>query len=347
MGSEYQAHSKFDPGGSEIGVEPYKGMLHVNGRAALRSIVESVVPTNSTIWVPSYICSDVYHTLVAVANLQFYADYPDEPCPRFDTLKAEPGHTVLIQDTFGLGNMSQWDDWKIPNPDVILIEDISHSSTQDRYLESPAHHAFTSLRKSLPVADGGLVFDYRGELENAGGISNLGSLLKLEAMVLKSLYLAGHQIDKQGFRGLQNLGEKLLGQTSVGGGLEHTKQLLNMLPHAQYRSTWNGNNEQLARRLLDLERDRRLMVLKPRGADHRLFHTVVFCFNGRNRDRLRQHLIANNVFPAVHWPPDFALAHSDAKFVQLADCLLTLPTDWRYTEDDIDRLAELVYEGTD
>lgn len=341
MGSEFHLLTDFPDTSSHH--LPYSGTLFVNGRAALRHIIDGLNIATNTCWIPSYVCSEVYNVLAPVVNVQVYGDYPGDDSPQFETLAARSGDIVLIQDTFGLGDTSQWHAWKQHNPEVILIEDISHSSTQERFHTSPAHHVFSSIRKSLPIADGGIVFSRDGGLQQSSAHVNPGSQLKLEAMILKSMYLAGHPVEKQAFRDLQIAGEEALNQVEKGNCLSHSVQMLQALPHTAMRSRWQRNNERLSKNLLTAGISGTVQVLQPRGTDKGLFHTVLKCCDEKRRDHLREHLIANRVFSTVHWPQNHSRADDRAR--QLGEILLTVPTDFRYSKNDIDVLVELIVEG--
>lgn len=317
--------------------QPFQGSLYVNGRAALRSLLLQHPKRTSRIWIPSYVCQDVYEVLAPQGDLQVYGDYPDESSPRFESLDVRRGDIILIQDGFGLSSTTQWAKWLSSTDDLITIEDISHNSTQERYLESPAKDVFSSIRKSLPIADGGIVFSKQGGLFQPQPVPNCGAHKKLEAMILKAMYLDGHNVDKQTFRTLQVQGEELLGKVNYGGSLAITEQLLAVLPHDEMRAAWSSNTIRLREYLKDSAFAPFLHPLSPRGENQGLFHLVIKCRDRFTRNRIKERLITHNIFPAVHWQQNHNA--KDTKAVELSETLLTLPTDFRYDVDDIDRLA--------
>jgi dTDP-4-amino-4,6-dideoxygalactose transaminase len=65
----------------------------------------------------------------------------------------------------------------------------------------------------------------------------------------------------------------------------------------------------------------------------------------RNRDEVRAALFAQDIYPPIHWqvrgwvPETFTASHA------LAEQIMTLPCDQRYTAADMDRIAEIVLRG--
>ena len=323
--------------------DAFQGELFVNGRAALHGILDRVqLGANGRIWIPSYVCREVHVEISSHGTISTYGDYPDEHSPRFDTLQATRGDVILIQDTFGLGDVGQWHDWLSNHEGLITIEDISHSSMQERFLQSPADHVFSSLRKSQPTADGGIVFSRESGLVQSQQTTNPGSRQKLEAMILKELYLQGYPIEKRAFRELQIAGERELNKVNAGGSLPHTQAMLQLIPFGELRDQWRRNTMRLRCHLSDAVFSGMVVPLQSRGGEG-LFHLVVKFESMDLRDRIRDHLVDNRVYPAIHWLQDHNL--SDAKAINLSQKVLTLPTDYRYADCDIDRLASIIREG--
>lgn len=341
MGSEFHSHPvESQPLDAALGVTGFQGELYSTGRAALGFLVARY--REARWWIPAYACPDVVEFLAGQVRTRRYQDYPDELSSQLHGIEPAPGDVVLAQDTFGLGGPACWRRWKAEHPATPLIEDLTHNCTQERYLASPADHVFASLRKSLPVADGGILFAKEGGLRLVDGLPAAGAHLKLEAMVLKAAYLGGAEVSKHAYRQLQLNGEAQLSQAGTGACLTHTHQMLHALPLGTLRERWRANRERFVASL-GTEVSERAHVLQPRhGQEPGIFH-VVMRFEGHSlREKVRNHLIANDVFPAVHW---VGQSKSDHRAQVLSDTLLTLPTDFRYGPADIDRLLELVLEG--
>ena len=244
MGSEFHLLDEFrSTEECGDGVVPFQGRLYANGRGALRTTLRDLGAGARRLWLPTYTCPEVVRRLPVVGELAWYHDYPDEPAPRLESLMARDGDLVLLQDTFGLTSVEQWSTWIDGHPGVTVIEDITHHCTYERFLASPAHHVFASLRKSLPVADGAILFSRAGGLVRESTDVSHGAWMKLEAMLLKRLYLQGYPVSKDEFRSLQIAGEVHLGSAESQGGLMHTAAMITTLPHHVLRRRWRHNNE--------------------------------------------------------------------------------------------------------
>jgi dTDP-4-amino-4,6-dideoxygalactose transaminase len=58
-----------------------------------------------------------------------------------------------------------------------------------------------------------------------------------------------------------------------------------------------------------------------------------------NRDAIRHELFAQNIFPPVHWPVDPAVPAAFTASRRLADRIMTIPCDQRYTPRDLERVV--------
>ena len=65
----------------------------------------------------------------------------------------------------------------------------------------------------------------------------------------------------------------------------------------------------------------------------------------KNRDRVRQALFDNEIYPPVHWPIQDIVPGEFRDSHRLAAEIMTLPCDQRYDRDDMDRIARLVAEA--
>lgn len=63
-----------------------------------------------------------------------------------------------------------------------------------------------------------------------------------------------------------------------------------------------------------------------------------------NDNSLREKLINNKVFVATYWPNVFEWAEQGSVEMRLAKQLLPLPIDQRYTENDLERICNIIYD---
>ncbi|MHB8960172.1 MAG: hypothetical protein ACYDAN_11150, partial [Candidatus Limnocylindrales bacterium] len=129
----------------------------------------------SRVWLPSYYCPEVPAALRAFpADVEVLA-YPDHelwaaPDPR--GVPAVEGDVVVVANQLGVRRRPAVD--RPVHRGADLVEDHSHDLGSDWARNSVADYAFASLRKTLPIPDGGVVWSPRGldlppEPRTAGG----------------------------------------------------------------------------------------------------------------------------------------------------------------------------------
>ncbi|MCO8276591.1 hypothetical protein M1L60_39035 [Actinoplanes sp. TRM 88003] len=285
--------------------------------------------------VPSFFCMGVAEALGQDMPLSWYRHLPDDRGPRWPTLRAEPGDVVLAQNLFGREDGAAWRDWIDAHPDVTVLEDHSHDPFGPWARNSTASYAVASLRKTLPVPDGAVLWSPRGfEVPAPSGPVNEGSHLKLTAMLLKAAWLDGHPIPKDRFRALQQRGEQaLLGSDAAPSAF--TTAVLPLLDIDGIRAACTRN----VRAVETLLRN----PPATGGAETAPFRVQVVCSSEQSRDALLAHLAARGIFAPVHWRQDRdGFWSGDGEAADLADRILTLPVDHRCGPAEVHRIAEAV-----
>ena len=128
-----------------------------SGRCALNRVISEIKKRGfrGRVFLPRYFCPEAARSIAKSVKVEFFEDLPSEDSPRFDTLNAAPGDAVMAVNFFGLRDMALWAEWKRLNPETILLENASH--TPFSYGAADADFSFGSLRKWLPLPDGGFV----------------------------------------------------------------------------------------------------------------------------------------------------------------------------------------------
>jgi dTDP-4-amino-4,6-dideoxygalactose transaminase len=164
---------------------------------------------------------------------------------------------------------------------------------------------------------------------------------KLEAMLLKALYLDGHPVAKDDFRALAVNGEGGIAEDD-SAMTPVSAALLDAMDCLAWRSRRRANHDFLAARLAET---RGLEVLRPSDRGTCPFSVYLLCRDGRMRDRLRENLIRRRVYPAVLWPLEDCVIPLPRESVELSRRVLSLHCDGRYDEADMERVAEAVAES--
>jgi hypothetical protein len=327
IGSEFHWDPSYLTASLDESPLPARHKLFATGCGALTALLRQLAP-RGRLYLPSYFCMGVAEALSETVRVSWYRHLPDANGPRLETLTAGKGDVVLSQNLFGRETGEAWNDWMAANPDVVVIEDHSHDPFSRWARTSRATYAVASLRKTLPLPDGGLLWSPQDRaLPSPYGNQN-GSDLKLVAMLLKSAWLAGSDVPKTAFRALQQRGEHvLLGSAAPAGAL--TTAILPLLDIERLQRTATAN----VRALEEMLGLRATPGVNP-------FRLQLVRETRQERDDLLGHLAANGIFAPVHWHQDrTGMWSGDEEAAALSSRMLTLPVDHRCTPADLRRLA--------
>ena len=186
-----------------------------SGRDAIRGLFEWGQQRHGwrRLLMPSYFCQDVVGSTQRSASVEIYPWAPtDRATPPVVT---GPGDVVFIAAMFGAAPTVE-----VQGPGAI-IEDHSHDLLAPWAISSTADYAIVSLRKTLPLPDGGAAWSPAGhELppEPEATDAHARSVLeRLSAMILKRMYLDGDPIEKDAFRSIAIHGEQLMASGTISG----------------------------------------------------------------------------------------------------------------------------------
>ncbi len=313
-----------------------------SGRHALRALVRALRP--SRVLFPSYYCQDVLDAADGV-EVRAYDDGPEDT--RVDTaaLDLRPGDVLVVTNTFGLRTASPVE--QVPSG-VVVVEDHTHDPMSVWARSSTAHFAFASLRKWLPLPDGGVSWSPRGDTPpeppafdpERHARSASVTLDRLTGMLLKQRYLAGEPISKDAFRARAIAGEAAMGRGDPAPMSPVSRALLDVLPAPAWRAARASNHDVFASALGELPGARLLTS----SAGGRAPYAAVLCFDDpTKRDAVRSRLVTEHIYPAVLWPIDASRAPGiPAAHAELSRRILCLHCDHRYGPSDMERVAASV-----
>jgi hypothetical protein len=290
--------------------------------------------------IPDYYCQEVVDTWVRYGvRVARYAHDPRWPEPEWDSVHAEPGDSVLAVNFFGVSAGEGWRRWQALRPDVFHIEDHSHDPASAWARRSTADFAFASLRKTIPISDGAILWSPRARPVPEPPLFDPenGSRTKRRAMELKREYLAGAAVDKEAFRSLQLAGEAALLASQPAAISPWSRAFVAAGVRAEWRRRRSMNVSELLAAVADSSRVRPLF--SGWQADQCPFNAVLEFRAQADRDACRADLIRQHVYPPVHWtqPPDAA-----ARVRDLATRILTIPADQRYDSSDMRRIGNML-----
>ena len=328
---------------------PEHATAYASGAGALVSLLRSI--GCRVVHLPSFFCIDVAEVLVYDVEVRWYRELPDGQGPRLDTLAARAGDAVLAVNLFGRGSAAPWQCWMRDHPDVTVIEDHTHDPVSRWARTSASHYAVASLRKTLPLPDGALVWSGRGlPLPSVAGGENPGAEPKLEAMRLKSRWLRGETLSKERFRALQIEGERAITGCATAP-CAFTRAVLPRLDIQRLRTRRAANARVLVEALDELRTlpgPRPWIPVADGAIDAVPFHVQLISSTRDERDALLRHLVERDVFAAVHWPQTRdALWSGDDAALALGELMLTVPVDHRYDAGDMTHVAEILLRSGD
>jgi hypothetical protein len=308
--------------------------LWSTGRHALRALLAH--GRDSAGWTrvncPSYFCQDV---VAAMAEELPIVLYEDSPC---ESERVEPpcaeGEATLTMGYFGRAAP------RIRRGGGAVIEDQSHDPLVGANTENPPDYIIASLRKTLPLPDGAVVWSpkKRHVPEPAPFTKEqaAATLDRLSGMGLKSYYLAGANVPKTAFRACLVRGESALASGAPCAISDYSRARLETLPASKWREVRAGN--------IVTFRERFSAESRVRVLDTPYAITMLFA-DERTRETVRSGLIASGIYPAVLWSLEEPVVSGiPQRHVDLSRRVMSLHADFRYGAADMAHIAGRVLE---
>ena len=284
-------------------------------RAALRALVDQLRPPR--LWLPSYACHPFYRVVERRTQLRIYRDLPGEP----PDLPDDPEGLVVVHNPFGLRA-------RVERPSARwVLEDHTHAPGSTWAHHSDADYAVASLRKTLPLPDGAVLWSPRGHplAPEPPAHDSDAVRLKRAGMDAKAAWLAGEPVDKDAFRAQLAAGEA--GLASQVGMSHPSRRLLERVP--DLRAVNAANFAILAPWAL------------PSDAPDPAFAVVRFA-DPAQRDRVHRRLIAAGIFPSALWPMELPVGPDEHAFFARS---FAIPVDVRATDELLERAAAILSAG--
>lgn len=338
IGSEFHWQGFFRP---PILAWPDTSRWYMLARHAVAAILTAFSDHRPKLWLPSYFCSEVSEFCRGCCELRQYRDDPRWPEPDWASLTPCAYDFVLAVNYFGIRDGSAWQHWRERNQ-CLLLEDHTQDPFSAWCRRSAADYALASVRKTLPVPDGAVLWSPRGlsmPQQPAEG-DWTGCAVKLAAMLRKAQYLERDASEslKVLFRGLQARGENFMRNSRVSSISPYSYALVSEGVPAFWRHQRELNARCLLDRLANLDSAELLFRTWPSGS---VPFAVVLIFGSQaERDDCQARLIQNKVYCPVHWTCKTDQKHA----LDLSSRILSLPIDQRYDEQDMHRMADVILE---
>ena len=327
----------------ENNIFQYLNIFHTvyldSGRTCLRLLSEQL--GEGDVLLPEYICDSVIKSFNS-RKRDYYRLTPTFQIDIDDLVTRinEKTKIILVVNYFG----------SLISPDVcsrlegikkqynvIIIEDTTQSIFSNKKIVGD--YCVCSLRKWFPIPDGGVLYSQNDmkQLSNHVSIKNT-SVSKIYPMILKTLFLQGFSLDKDIYRELFVSCETEI-ETRVDSFImsDISTYILQCFNIDEMISSRTRNYAYLHEKLIGLNI---LPAISLSDSNCPFCYPIIH----NNRDNLRQHLIKNNIYCAVHWPIKDTEIENLPHAKELASQILSLPIDQRYGIEHMDYLLEILHE---
>ncbi len=290
-----------------------------SGRHALEYILRLLGDRVKRIYLPYYTCSAVIQPIERLKlDFCFYSINSDFEIK--DEIDLQPGEYIIVNNYFGV-------------KDAYISEIASRygnrmiiDNAQAWYApEIPEVSAFYSPRKYFGMPDGGVVA-YKTQnkivLERDYSFERMSHLIK--------------RIDINAGKGYSDF--RINSETLANESLKHMSNLsyriLSSVDFECVRSRRRINFGILDKALSDTN-----LISLP--TDDSFECPMVYPYMAQDPS-LRKRLIENNIYVATYWPNVFDWCSQSTIEYKLAECLIPLPIDQRYNEEDMNKIIEMI-----
>ncbi len=307
--------------------------LFFSGRSALLALLDWGIAEKKwkKVYVPSYYCQEVYGFLEN--NGIVLEKYPCNPLTgsTFSTVEDLSEHAIILVSYFG---------FTLPSDSlthITKIADVTHDLTAAN--TNGADYTFGSLRKELPVPVGGFVKSaghlnvpaYTAKAEEV-------ALKKLSGMMLKKEYLEGTFEHKSVFRELLSEAETSFEHSGTHGALPPVAEAY--IKGMKVSGIKKAKKSNLAFIKTKIMASHYFDISGTPNNDE--FGLILHFRKPEIRNAFRQHLIKHAVYPVVLWPGQHS--EEDRRF---ENTFLMVHCDFRYVEEDMEYIAEIINRFTD
>lgn len=314
---------------------PYGIFNHyVSGRQPLLDLIQTY--GYRRIWIPTYYCGESLSILNrADVEVKRYHCLPtDNPESIIESLPLERKDLLLRINYFGNYSFHRSDNFPCD-----IIEDHTHDLIGEWALNSNAKWCFASIRKTLPTADGGILWSPSNcslpdqmpcTHDVAGSIS-----LRYSAMVDKAEYLKGGLVGKEAFLKVFRETEECFSAFSLSDWSSITSEVAGSFD----LETWYNlkkKNYFLLLEELEFNYSKPIIGNIEKSTP---FSMIILFHSNAQRENARSYLIRNKVYPAILWPDVF---DKDTEAVDFSKRMLSIHCDGRYSKNDMHKLAQIL-----
>ena len=334
FGSDFNAVNY--PKGDGIPLRYKQYVSYFSGRLALLDLCRNF--HYERIWIPSYYCGQSLEILNEYPiKIERYNCIPtDNPTSVISKMPLRSSDLLLRMNYFGWYLFQDND-----NIPCDVIEDHTHSPFGPWAMNSNASWCFASLRKTFPIADGGILWSPQAKnLPNQSSLHpTIENVLnrRYNAMQMKTEYLSIGKEQKEKFLPIFRETEGIFDMAIMSDISIPSKEIILGLNLEAWFESKNSNYYELVSRLrlrnsYVVEPEKRINCVKP-------FSLVLMFSTNEAKENARRWLIDHQVYPAVLWPDVWK---DDQRAVDFSHRMLSIHCDARYSTQDMGELADLL-----
>lgn len=334
FGSDFHFIDSYDSGRAHL-TDVFRGAtLLADGRQCIVALIRQYGWRR--LWMPDYFCYEVIDTIKEQTGIKvmFYEDNPLLE-GQVENLPFEKGDVLLRMNFYGM--RGQRCNKKIPCP---VIEDHSHDPFGHWALYSDADWCISSIRKILPLPEGGMMWSPKGycltiALQPSDENEQIATT-RWEGMEMKTAYLKGENVSKEEFRKRYTETEEFFDKAEPAVIDSRSRDVVSKKLDI---NLWQGAKRKNWLLLKSLVNQDSCKVLTPEDEFCTAFSLILLMQTKEQRDALRKRLIEAYVYPAILWMVPESASESSKDF---SERMLSIHCDGRYTEEDVRQLAGIL-----
>lgn len=308
-----------------------------SGRSAIRLLKEKI--PRGKILLPYYICRSVVDSFLGSYDIGYYQINRDL---RIDIEYLEKQINKSVTAVFLMHYFGKMQDEAILKRirelqnryHFIIVEDTTHCILTNK--RTIGDYCVCSLRKWFSVPDGGVIYAGKDTGLLQPGVKRSASQVT-EAMLLKNLYLNTGTDCNVLYRNIFAECEKKLDiQEKSYDMSDMSSTLLECMNLKKISEKRKHNRDYLSSNI----KHKDITVVYPAGETD--YVPFVFPVLVKDRNRFRSYLMEHHIYCAVHWPIETEEQQKNMEASFLSNHLLSLPIDQRYTEIEMEYMANII-----
>lgn len=313
--------------------------LYASGRQALLDL--AATRGWNRLWVPSYFCEESLECVsrAGIVVCRYECTPLSEPVWSLRGLPVRGDDGLLVVNYFG-----RFDKRRFPEIGCEIVEDHTHNLIGNWAVNSSADWCVASLRKTLPIADGGILWSPGNHPLPPTPEKNSATADIMDrrntAMLLKSRYLKGGVIAKEEFLSLFRETEGKFDRMQVSSISDSSLDIVRHIDISRWYGAKRRNWDFLYNELNACESS--VEILMPENPEDCPFSLTLRFMNKEARDKARISLIRKSVYPAVLWTMS---SESDVSAKIFSDTMLSIHCDGRYSLNDTKKLMLIIKDS--